>query len=459
MAESTITGTRIRERRLVLGLRQSALAARAGISPSYLNLIEHNRRRIGGKILLRLAEALKVEPQALSHGAEAALMVGLREAAGDGGMFAGRAPAPGAPAPELVRLEEFIGRFPGWAQLLLAQFREGQDRAQMVQALTDRLAHDPHLAASIHEVISVVTAIRSTAAILVETKALEPEWQARFHRNINEDSQRLAEGATSLVRYLDAAPGQEAAGVRSPQDEVDLFLEANGFHFAAIETGGAAAIDGLLDAADVLSLPGAQQMARIFLERYAQDAAHIPLQALSGALSTLGPDPAALAALFNVDLPRVFRRLGLLPPDLAGPIGLVIVDGSGALLLARPIDGFSVSRMGGTCPLWPVFRVLAQPGVPLRMAVQQSARDSRPVTALAITEALGPPDFNAPPLVRAYMLLLPGAGAGAGARAGVGTPEPAPVGTSCRICPAEGCAARREPSILSMVAGQNGERP
>lgn len=434
MVESAITGTRIRERRQVLGLRQSALAAQAGISPSYLNLIEHNRRRIGGKILLRLAEALGVEPQALSHGAEAALMAGLREAAD-----VGEAAAGAGPRAERAQLEEFAGRFPGWAHLLLAQFRAGQERAQMVQTLTDRLAHDPHLAASIHEVISVVTAIRSTAAILVDTQKLEPEWQARFHRNINEDSQRLAEGATSLVRYLDAAPGQETALTRSPQDEVDLFLEAHGFHFGAIEEEGAEAIDGVLAAADGLTLPAAQQMARALLERYAADAARVPLAPLAVALEALGPDPAALAQRFGVDLPCMFRRLGMLPDDLAGPIGLVIVDGAGVLLLARAIDGFPVTRLGGTCPLWPVFRVLAQPGVPLRMALEQVSRDARPVTALAITEALGPPDFNAAPLLRAYMLLLPDANA----------VSPEPVGTSCRICSREHCVARREPSILS----------
>lgn len=432
MSESAITGTRIRERRQALGLKQSALAARAGISPSYLNLIEHNRRRIGGKILLRLAEALDVEPQALSQGAEAALLAGLREAAGDG-----------EGTPELARVEEFIGRFPGWAALMLAQFREGQERAQMVQTLTDRLAHDPHLAASIHEVISVVTAIRSTAAILVETEKLEPAWQARFHRNINEDSQRLAEGAKSLVRYLHAAPGQEVSGVRSPQDEVDLFLEAHGFHFAAIEASGADAIDDVLAASDALSLPASALMVRGLLERYAADAARLPLGPLVEALAELGPDPAALAQRFGADLPCVLRRLGMLPPQIVGPVGLVTVDGSGAILLARAIDGFSVSRMGGTCPLWPVFRALTQPGVPLRMALAQASRDARPVTALAITEPLGPPDFNAPPLVRAHMLLLPG----------VDGAEPAPVGTSCRICPITACAARREPSILSEAAG------
>ena len=62
MPERLMIGTRIRERRVLNGMRQTELARQAGISPSYLNLIEHNRRRIGGKTLLKLAEALEVEP-------------------------------------------------------------------------------------------------------------------------------------------------------------------------------------------------------------------------------------------------------------------------------------------------------------------------------------------------------------------------------------------------------------
>ena len=52
MSRSTLTGSRIRERRQVLRMKQSDLASHAGISASYLNLIEHNRRRIGGKLLV-----------------------------------------------------------------------------------------------------------------------------------------------------------------------------------------------------------------------------------------------------------------------------------------------------------------------------------------------------------------------------------------------------------------------
>ena len=61
-----LTGSRIRERRVMAGLKQAELAQQSGISASYLNLIEHNRRRIGGKLLLNIAHALGVEPQALT---------------------------------------------------------------------------------------------------------------------------------------------------------------------------------------------------------------------------------------------------------------------------------------------------------------------------------------------------------------------------------------------------------
>ena len=86
MNRDSLTGSRIRERRVIAGLKQADLAQQAGISASYLNLIEHNRRRIGGKLLLNIAHVLGVEPSALTEGAEAALIAALREAANDGGL-------------------------------------------------------------------------------------------------------------------------------------------------------------------------------------------------------------------------------------------------------------------------------------------------------------------------------------------------------------------------------------
>ena len=74
MPQSRLTGSRIRERRLALGTRQADLARAVGVSPAYLNLIEHNRRRIGGKLLVDLARELNTEPAQLSEGAGQALV-------------------------------------------------------------------------------------------------------------------------------------------------------------------------------------------------------------------------------------------------------------------------------------------------------------------------------------------------------------------------------------------------
>ncbi|MFX0546995.1 helix-turn-helix domain-containing protein [Roseovarius sp. S1116L3] len=429
----TITGTRIRERRLERGLPQGELARQAGISPSYLNLIEHNRRRIGGALLLRLAAALGVDAQALAHGGEAALLDGLHEAAGD-------APDAGPVPPEIDRLEEFAGRFPGWAHLTVATLRRAQGEARRADAMADRLAHDPHLAASLHEVLSVVTAIRSTASILTDTSGLEPEWQARFHRNLGEDSRRLAEGAERLVRYLDDGPGT-GRDILSPQDEMDRFMGAHGHRFEALEEGGDP--EKVLEASGLRPDTGAHVLIAAALARYRRDAEALPETRLCAALERHGMAPLVLAQDLGAPLALIFRRLAAMPEEVVGAIGLVSADASGAILSLKPLPGFAVTRLAGACALWPLFRAGVQPGMALRQRLVQSDRDARPVLALTATEEAAPGGFNMPPLMHAYMLLLPDDIAeGASAEA------PVPVGSSCRICPRGDCPARREPSIL-----------
>ena len=195
MPRASLIGSRIRERRIQKEIRQTDLAKLVGISAAYLNLIEHNRRRIGGKLLLDIAEVLQVEPSLLSEGAEAALLSALQKASAD--------------QPDIDveddRLEEFAGRFPGWAQLMTRQSGEIENLKNAVEILNDRLSHDPFLAAALHEVISTVSSIQSSASILVESDDIEKEWRDRFHRNIFEDSGRLADTSESLVGYLDPA--------------------------------------------------------------------------------------------------------------------------------------------------------------------------------------------------------------------------------------------------------------
>ena len=452
MPQRQLTGGRIRERRIALGLRQADLAKQAGISASYLNLIEHNRRRIGGKLLLDLSATLGVEPSALTEGAEAALIAVLREAAS----------AAPHDRPETEGIEDFAARFPGWASVLAERHRRVLALERTVEQLADRLTHDPYLADSMHEVLSSVTAIRSTAAILVDPREIEPEWRDRFHRNINEDAGRLARSAQALVAYLDGA-GKADAALSSPQDEMERFLSLRDHHFAALEGENARsdrALDEIIDGAEALQSASARAQARIYLERYRADAERLPLERLQQARFEAsrpeeGFDPLHLSARLGVDPATVMRRLASLPSGGAGddatpvPVGLVSCDASGTLLLRRPLDGFALPRFGAACPRWPLFAALSRPMTPIRQTLRQSGRHGRLFRAFAIAQPVGQPDYNADPLFEAHMMILPLSPDAAGPDTSTGPDAPREVGVSCRICPARDCAGRREPSILT----------
>ncbi|TNF20713.1 MAG: XRE family transcriptional regulator [Rhodobacteraceae bacterium] len=433
MPRDTLTGTRIRERRTALGLKQAALAEAAGISASYLNLIEHNRRRIGGKLLLSIARVLEVEPSALVEGAEAALLSALREAA---------AARPDLKA-ELERIDEFAGRFPGWAALLAESRKRIDALERTVETLTDRLTHDPHLAAALHDMLSTVTSIRSTAGILAETREIEPEWQDRFHRNINEDARRLAESSTALVRYLDSADSE--ANLTSPQEEVEAFLEENAYHFPALEEGALTA-DQVVEGTDALTTASSRNTIRQYLRRYARDAGRIPMATLMEFVRAKGFDPSGLARAFDAPLGSALHRLATLPPAAGlGPLGLVICDASGTMLFRKPLDEFPLPRFGAACALWPLFTALTRPAQPVYRIVEQSAREARRFETFSIAELTGGMRFGDVARIEAVMLFRPSFESGP-----VTTGHaPVPIGVSCRICVREGCSARREPSVLT----------
>ncbi|WP_171100213.1 helix-turn-helix domain-containing protein [Ruegeria sp. HKCCD7255] len=422
----TLTGSRIRERRQIAGLRQAELARRAGISASYLNLIEHNRRRIGGKVLIDIAAALSVEPSLLTQGIEATLIAALREAAED---------AVGQSA-ELDALEEFAGRFPGWAGVLAQMHRRVVSLERTVEALSDRLTHDPQLAASMHEVLSTAAAIRSTAAILAEPGEITDEWRNRFHKNLNQDAERLAESSKALLSFLDTTEDQgEARGM--PLDEVETFFAEHGFHFPEIETAQEVDLEEINSGA-------ARTVAQRILKTCATDARLLPLDQLQAELEGGVVDPLALSATYSVDLATVLRRLAVLPEDmLPKPVGLVICDASGTVLFYKPAPGFALPRHGDGCPLWPVFTALNRPLVPLRRRVLQLGRVSAAFECFAIAWPLAAQRFDADPTYHSVMLVMP-ADADADERQ-----DRAEVGVSCRICPKPDCVSRREPSILS----------
>ncbi len=433
--ERALAGSRIRERRIAQGLRQAELALDVGISASYLNLIEHNRRRIGGKLLQNIAQRLDVEPSLLADGAERAVVARLSAVAERFGEEAGQAEA-----------SDFAARFPGWANLVIRSSRRVQELERNVETLTDRLTHDPHLAATLHEVLSTVTAIRSTASILTETREIEPEWRDRFHRNINEDATRLAEGAQALVGFLDGV-GDAHSEVSSPQEEFAAFLSAYSWHFPALEEGQASAADSYLKGALQLKSSSAHAIAARYLKCYAEDAGKMPLRAFEEAVTEQGIDPLGLASRFGVDTASAMRRIATLQ---GLDCGIVVCDASGTMILRKPVEGFPIPRFGAACPLWPLFQALSRPMVAMADTVTQPARggggeESR-FQAFAVAQPVLSASYGREPLLEATMLIVPAeAGEGKASK----QEQAQKIGSSCRVCPRDGCLARREPSIMT----------
>jgi len=417
MALSALTGTRLRERRQALGLRQADLAAQMGISASYLNLIEHNRRRIAEDLLTRLAAALDVSLDSLqeSH-AEGRLDV-LRAAA---------AAVPGAGA-EVDRLDELVGRFPGWAATLGELHDRSRALGRVVEVLSDRMAHDPHLSASLHEVLSAVSSVRTTAAILADTDDIDPAWRQRFHHNLHADSERLALGAEALVAYLDAAGSGQEQSIASPQEEVEAWAEACDWRLDSVQD---------LAQSTHLASGAGRALAAALQTQFIADLAAMPDPAFAEALTRLGPDPLALASLFRVPVLAAFRRIALRP---GSGLGLLLCDGSGTLTLRKTVTGFSSPRFGAACPLWPLFTALTRPETPVEAVIELPGPQGARFRARAFCQTRFPGGFRGPELREAAMLLQPEL---------AGSESALEVGSTCRICPRANCPARREPSIL-----------
>lgn len=442
-----LAGSRIREARRRAGITQVALAQAAGISPSYLNLIEHNRRRIGGAVLNAIAGVLNARPSELAEGTNPAVIQELVAAAAEHQLDGADPDA----------AQELAARYPEWASLIADMFRRSRDQADVIAALSDRLTHDPLLAENVHAMLSHITAIRSTAGILSSVEDIPPLQSRRFLENLALESEKLSLTAEALAKFLSAG-GKPDKTAATSEETLDLFLGRHGHAFDALDREADAAadfpdavfssrigtvIDELLESSDEPGSTDAHDLIRSHLTVYAADARRMPLKRFHAAARAAEWDPTALADSFGVDIPAVFRRLAVLRrPWIEAPrFGLVVVSASGYPLLRYPRQDFALPRHGNACPLWPVFQGFARPGMPLLGGMEHDTQ-KRFITYTYAAPRSGAA-FGQTPDIAASMLFV----SEDEVKARPNTPY-AQVGTSCRICPRVDCPARTQEALV-----------
>jgi len=238
MARAPI-GLKIKKQRKSIGITQAQLAERIGISASYLNLIENNKRAIGGKLLQRISVELGMEVGALDGESDRRLIVDLHELTVD-------------PLFQKMDLSHetaanLVGQHPRWARALKILYRTYLDQAQTINALSERLNYAPYIDDAVFRMLTNATAIRSSSEILEGSETMTPTERNRFHEILTEESKKLAEVAGGLNSFLDNAKIQTRS--LTPAEEVDDFMIERGGYFAELES----AAEGLLMEADFRS--------------------------------------------------------------------------------------------------------------------------------------------------------------------------------------------------------------
>src|SRR5947208_9054707 len=76
-------GNKVRSLRRRDGMTQTQLAGQLEISPSYLNLIEHNQRPLPAHLLVKIAQLFKVDLASFADDSQARLAGDLQEIFGD----------------------------------------------------------------------------------------------------------------------------------------------------------------------------------------------------------------------------------------------------------------------------------------------------------------------------------------------------------------------------------------
>ena len=220
-------------------MTQTALASAVGVSVSYINLVEHDRRRLSKERLRVISEILGIDSTTLDGNSERELLLELEQLTSD--------PAVAYLALDHAECRKLITQHKSWAQALVAFHRAGQRDQGLIAAFSDRLNHDPMLNDSIHEMLNASTAIRSITTIYDEGGEVSPEQRERFDGILSEEAARLATVAQSLAGFFDRTD-RPGTAITAPE-EVDDFLFERQNYFDPIETATeeilqAMAVDG-----------------------------------------------------------------------------------------------------------------------------------------------------------------------------------------------------------------------
>jgi hypothetical protein len=431
------------------------LAERLGISPSYLNLIESNRRPLPAALLIKLAQLFGMDLHAFGADDDARLVNDLLEAFAD----------PLFDAYQLTSLDlrDLALNHPNVARATLALYTSYKTQRAASDELAARLdgedAAGPENSLLPSEEVSDLIQSRMNYFPELEEGAEELWKKARL------DPEEIYPG---LVRYLDKqhgvqvriARGEAERGILRRFDAEKQILTLSELlptrsrtfqlaHQIALLTDHGR-IDRLVVDAH-LTTDESRGLARVALANYFAGAILMPYARFLEACRQERYDLDVIGRRFRVGFEQLCHRFTTLRrPGAEGvPFHMIRIDVAGNISKRFSASGIRFARFSGACPRWNVFAAFMTPGM-IRIQLSRFA-DGATYFCIARTIHKDSGGYHAQQPVQSI---------GLGCRIeharemvysdGIdleSAQTATPVGVTCRLCDRTDCEQRAFPSI------------
>ncbi len=461
-------GAKVRALRRRESLNQVQLADKLGISPSYLNLIENNRRPLPANLLIRLAQLFNVDVHAFATDEDTRLVSDLTEAFADP-MFEERDLTS-------VDVREMAAASPVAARAVLSLYRAYQAARSSADDLSSRLSDGEEMTGVDRshlpsEEVGDMIQRHSNHFPVLEAAAEELAAKAKL------TSDDLYPG---LVRYMEqqlgiqvqvARWGSERGVLRRFDPERKLLvlselLPTRSRTFQLAHQIGLIAHHREMDqiAQDPrLTTDESRALSKVALANYFAGAVLMPYGNFIQAARDERYDIDVLGRRFKVGFEQVCHRLTTLRrPGAEGvPFHMIRIDVAGNISKRFSASGIQFARFSGACPRWNVFSAFLTPGM-IRIQVSRMP-DGMMYFCLARTIQKDSGGYHAQHPVQAIGLGCQVAYAKEMVYSdGIDLTNPdtcIPVGVTCRLCERTDCEQRALPSMkvpLSVDANVRG---
>lgn len=445
-------GAKIRLLRRQEGLSQVQLAEALAISPSYLNLIEGNKRPLTAPLLIRLAQQFKLDLKALAPEEDQRLSDDLMEVFGDP-LFEPM-DLQAQDVRELVQNNPALGRA---VFELYRAYQHAQDSLGTLSAkLSDGQGYDPEatrlpseeVGDFIQQAMNHFPELEDAADALWEQSPLDMEnpypglVSIMEARGVAIRIHRVSEGP-GLLRRFDPDRRSLSLSELLPQRSRAFQLA----HQLAL-LDHSELLDQLT-AHPLLRTPASRALARVALGNYFASAVLMPYERFLKAAKLERYDIDILARRFQASFEQVCHRLTTLRrPGAEGvPFHFLRLDIAGNISKSFSASGIRFARFSGACPRWNAHAAFLTPGL-IRTQISEMP-DGRKYFCIARTLqkdtggyrgqhamqalGLGCDIGHAKELIYADGLRL--------------DQPPVPIGVTCRLCERTDCEQRAFPPL------------